>query len=85
MTLLPVGTETRLDGNMLFQVANGVSHSVECVEGVIWITQARMPCDIVLTAGERVLLTAPARALVGALNGRAVVRAMDALCAGSAA
>jgi Protein of unknown function (DUF2917) len=74
MDILPIGRETRLEGNALFRLADGVSQCVEGIEGTIWISQVDDPRDIILTAGESVALESPARALVGAINGTAVVR-----------
>jgi len=73
MTELPIGTETRLPAGKLFKLEDGLSQWIECVEGAIWITQMSEPRDVVLSAGESVTLAAPRAAIIGAINGAAVV------------
>lgn len=78
MTQLSIGTETSLPAGALFNLADGISAWVECVEGAIWISQVAEPRDVVLVAGESAALAAPRRAIIGAINGAAVVRIDDA-------
>ncbi len=86
MTILPIGSDVRLAGNTVHQFAIGISQSIECIEGAIWITQPNEPRDIVLAAGERMLFRAPGKSLlVGPINGAAVVRAVGAPCLDMAA
>jgi Protein of unknown function (DUF2917) len=74
MTKLPAGTETRLPVGALFKLEDDISAWVECVEGALWISQVAEPRDVVLAAGEGVALACPRHAIVGAINGAAVVR-----------
>ncbi len=78
MKKLSIGTETSLPAGALFTLNDGVCTWVECVEGAIWISQVVEPRDVVLVAGESVALAAPRRAIIGAINGAAVVRIDDA-------
>ena len=73
MIRLPIGTETRLPAQALFRLEDGVSQWIECENGAIWISQQNDPRDIVLTAGESAIVATPRGAIVGAINGAAVV------------
>ncbi len=73
MTKLPIGTETRLAPGALFKLEDGVHAWLECVEGAIWVSQTAQPRDVVIAAGESIALAAPHNAIIGAINGPAVV------------
>ena len=74
MKILPAGTETSLPVGALFKLEDRVGTLVGCIEGALWISQVAEPHDVVLVAGESIALTAPRAAIVGAINGGAVVR-----------
>ena len=74
MTKLLNGGRTGLSVGTLFKLEDGVTTWVECLDGALWISQVTEPRDVVLVAGEGLSLKAPRHAIVGAINGAAVVR-----------
>jgi hypothetical protein len=51
----------------LMRIAFRRSLSIQCLEGVFWITQDGRRADIVVEAGQRVELISPGSAIVQAL------------------
>lgn len=73
MVPLPHDADVRLDAGQLFALSTDAVHTVEVLDGSIWITQDGQEEDIVLSAGARVVLPHPDAAIISALGGPAVV------------
>ena len=64
-----VGLKTR----ELFKIKDGQGLTVASLDGVVWITQANDPRDVVVKAGQCFALDRPGLALIYALSGPASV------------
>lgn len=73
MDTLLIGTETVLPPSTLLAIEDHVPQWIACQQGALWISQTAEPRDIVLEAGDSVVLAHPRHAIVGAIGGRAVV------------
>lgn len=73
MDKLPIGTETVLSPSTLLAIEDQLPQWIGCQQGAIWISQTAEPRDIVLEAGDSIVLEDPRQAIVGAVGGRAVV------------
>jgi hypothetical protein len=63
----------RLNTGELLDITDGEGFTVECLDGVVWITQSSDPRDIVLNAGQSFVLDKPGLALVCAAAGPATI------------
>lgn len=75
MHTLPIDTNSRLPERGMFHLSESLAQAIEVLDGAIWITQPREPRDIVVTAGQSVLLDHPVAAIISAIGGPACVKA----------
>lgn len=85
MSPLMVGSSRPLHAGELYRLENGVSQWIGCDSGTVWISQAVEPRDIVLAAGDSLLIESPRQALIGSIGGPATVWTDAALETASAA
>lgn len=73
MTRLPIGAKARLPAGALFSLANRGGQWIDVREGAVWITRSGERRDIVLKAGESMVIEDPRKVIIGAINGAAVI------------
>ena len=64
VTLEPISLATR----SVHRIENGKGTRVSCIRGVTWITQERDPRDMILAAGQSVVLERPGLAIAYAFK-----------------
>ena len=57
-----------LAARSVHRIENGRDMQVSCARGVVWITQERDPRDLILSAGQSVVLDRPGLAVVFAFK-----------------
>ncbi len=67
------GGGLRLDRGQILRLRDGAGSTICAREGSVWITEEKLPRDIVLEAGSCYRLRRPGLAVVHALGGEATV------------
>jgi hypothetical protein len=73
MSTQPCATPRQLKVHEVLDIRDGEGRLVQCLRGVLWITQSNDTDDIVIHAGQSFVLDRPGLALVSAPIGSAVV------------
>ena len=76
MKLALDSTSVGLERNQLITLREARGVRVDCLDGTLWLTEERMPDDVVIEAGQSFVIATPGLTLVMALQ-RSTLRVSD--------
>lgn len=76
MKLALGSTSVGMERNQLITLRQARGVRVDCLDGTLWLTEERMPDDVVIEAGQSFVIATPGLTLVMALQ-RSTLRVSD--------